>query len=165
MKELEIYEPFSSPWFENYSNNDNDNNNSSTYKYILHLKIFSFYHLTMLLFSCSVMSDSLWPHGLQHSRLPCPSLFPGVCSNSCPLNRWCHPTISSSIVPFIFDITCGSLVVKNLPAGDANSIPGSGKSSWEGNSNPLQYSYLENSMDRGAWQTTVHGVTKELDRA
>ena len=46
------------------------------------------------------MSDSLWPHGLQHARLPCPSPTPGACSNSCPLNRWCHPTISSSVVPF-----------------------------------------------------------------
>ena len=45
----------------------------------------------LLLFSCPVMSDSLWPHGLQHPRLPCPSPTPGVCSNSCPLNRWCHP--------------------------------------------------------------------------
>ena len=45
------------------------------------------------------MSDSLWPHGL-HTRLPCPSLSPGVCSNSCPFSRWCHPTISSSAVPF-----------------------------------------------------------------
>ena len=41
-------------------------------------------------FSCSVMSDSLWPHELQHTRLPCHSLFPGVCSNSCPLSQWCH---------------------------------------------------------------------------
>ena len=46
------------------------------------------------------MSDSLWPHGLHHARLPCPSLSPRVCSNSCPLNCWCHPTISSSVVPF-----------------------------------------------------------------
>ena len=50
--------------------------------------------------SCSVMSDSLWPHGLQHSRLPCSSPFPGVCSNSCPLSQWHHPTISSSVIPF-----------------------------------------------------------------
>ena len=48
----------------------------------------------------SVMSDSLWPHGLQHTRLPCPSPTPGACSNSCPPSRWCHPTISSSVVPF-----------------------------------------------------------------
>ena len=51
-------------------------------------------------FSCSVMSDSLWPHGLQHTRPPCPSPTPGVYSNSCPLSQWCHPTISSSVVPF-----------------------------------------------------------------
>ena len=54
----------------------------------------------ILLFSRSVMSDSLKPHGLQHARLPCPSPTPGVCSNSCPLSRWCHPTISSSVLPF-----------------------------------------------------------------
>ena len=52
----------------------------------------------LLLFSCSVMSKSLWPQGLQHTRLPSPSLSPRVCSNSCPLNQWCHPTISSSVV-------------------------------------------------------------------
>ena len=46
------------------------------------------------------MPDSLRPHGLQHTRPPCPSPTPGVCSNSCPLSQWCHPTISSSIVPF-----------------------------------------------------------------
>ena len=51
-------------------------------------------------FSLSVMSDSLWPHGLQHARLPCPSPAPGACSNSCSLSQWCHPTISSSVVPF-----------------------------------------------------------------
>ena len=51
-------------------------------------------------FSHSVVSDPLWPHGLQHARLSCPSLSPGACSNSCPLSQWCHPTISSSVVPF-----------------------------------------------------------------
>ena len=57
-------------------------------------------HLTFLLFSRSVMSDSLWPYGLQHTSLSCPSLSPRVCSNSCPLSQWCHSTISSSITPF-----------------------------------------------------------------
>ena len=56
--------------------------------------------LNMSLFSCSVMSDSLWSHGLQHTRLPCPSLSLTVCSNSYPLSQWCHPTISCSVVPF-----------------------------------------------------------------
>ena len=51
-------------------------------------------------FSPSVVSDSLWPHTLQHTRLPCPSPTPKPCSNSCPLSWWCHPTISSSVVPF-----------------------------------------------------------------
>ena len=55
--------------------------------------------LLLLLFSCSVMSDSLRPHGLQHARLPCPSTSPGACSSSCPLSWWCHPTILSSVVP------------------------------------------------------------------
>ena len=56
----------------------------------------------LLLFSHLVMSDSLWPRGLQHARLPCPSLSPGVCSNSCPLSWWCHPTISSAASLFSF---------------------------------------------------------------
>ena len=51
-------------------------------------------------FSGSVMSNSLWPHGLQHARLPCPSPTLGTSSNSCPLSQWCHPTISSSVLPF-----------------------------------------------------------------
>ena len=51
-------------------------------------------------FSCSVVSDSLWPHEWQHARLPCPSPTPGDYLNSCPLSWWCHPTISSSVVPF-----------------------------------------------------------------
>ena len=54
----------------------------------------------LLLFSYSVVSNSLWLHGLQHARLPCPSPSPGACSNSCPSSQWCHPPISSSVVPF-----------------------------------------------------------------
>ena len=50
--------------------------------------------------SRSVMSDSLQPHGLQHARLPCPSPAPRACSNSCPWNWWCHPIISSCVIPF-----------------------------------------------------------------
>ena len=48
----------------------------------------------------SVLPDSFQPHEVQHARLPCPSLSPGVCSNSCPLSQWCHPTISSYVIPF-----------------------------------------------------------------
>jgi len=57
-------------------------------------------YLFSVQFSCSVVSDSLQPHEPQHTRPPCPSPTPGVYSNSCPLSWWCHPTISSSVIPF-----------------------------------------------------------------
>ena len=55
----------------------------------------------MLLFSDSVVSSCLQPHELQYTRFPCPSLSPRVCSSSPPLSQWCHPTISSSVSPFL----------------------------------------------------------------
>ena len=58
--------------------------------------------LASVQFSSSVVSDSFWPHGLQHARLLCPSTTPEDCSNSCPLSRWCHSAISSSVIPFSF---------------------------------------------------------------
>ena len=61
-------------------------------------KVILFFKLVQ--FSCSVVSDSLWPHGLWHARPPCSSSTPRVYPNSCPLSRWCHPTISSSIIPY-----------------------------------------------------------------
>ena len=64
---------------------------------------------TSVQFSCSVVSDSLQTHELQHTRPPCPSPTPGVYSNSCPSSRWCHPAISSSVIPF-------SACPKSLPA-------------------------------------------------
>ena len=57
-------------------------------------------NLSSVQFSCSVVSNSLRPHGPQHTRPPCPSPTPGVYPNSCPSSWWCHPTISSSVVPF-----------------------------------------------------------------
>ena len=59
-----------------------------------------FFYISSVHFSCWVVSNSLWPHGLQHVRLPCPSPTPGAFSNSCPCSWWCHPTISSSVIPF-----------------------------------------------------------------
>ena len=67
-------------------------------------------------FSHSVMSESLRPHGLQHARPPCPLPTPGVYSDSCPLSWWCHPTISSSVIPF-------SSHLQSFPAYDP--FPGS----------------------------------------
>ena len=57
-------------------------------------------NIVSLLFSCSVTSNSLQPHRLQHARFPCPSPSPSVCSNSYTLSQWCHPTVSSSVIPF-----------------------------------------------------------------
>ena len=68
--------------------------------------------LIRIKFSRSVMSDSLWPDGLQHARLPCPSPTPGVCSNSCPSSWWCHPTISSTVIPF-------SSCLQSFPASES----------------------------------------------
>ena len=140
------------------------------------------------------MSDSLWPHGLQHTRLACPSPTPRACSNSCPLSQWCHPRKKS-----VDDVWCLKLINEEISikaclfrdmklppenlngrsghlwglgpwwlnskesacnARDLGSVPGSGRSSGEGNGNPLQYPCLEKSLDRGAWRAIVHGVTK-----
>ena len=73
---------------------------SKKYLVFLSVNMLSMTLHLLLLLCCSVMSDSLQPHRLQHTSLPCPSLFPGVCLNSCPLSQWCHPTISSSVAPF-----------------------------------------------------------------
>ena len=78
--------------------------------------VFSRHHL--LLLSRSVVSDSLRPYRLQHARLPCPSPTPGACSNSCLLNQWCHPTISTSVIPFSSCLqafpTLGSFLMSQL---------------------------------------------------
>ena len=76
-------------------------------------------------FSRSVVSDSLWPHELQHAKPPCPSPTPGVHPNSSPLSRWCHPAISSSVVPF-------SSCSQSLPASE--SFPMSQLFTWGGQS-------------------------------
>ena len=84
-------------------------------------------------FSCSVVSDSLGPHEPQHARPPCPSPTPGVQPNPCPLCWWCHPTISSSVVPFS---SCpqsfpasGSFQMSQLSASGGQSIRVSGSTS------------------------------------
>ena len=76
-------------------------------------------------FSYSVVSDSLRPHESQHTRPPCPSATPGVYSNSCPSSRWCHPAISSSVIPF-------SSCPQSLPA--SGSLPMSQLFAWRGQS-------------------------------
>ena len=77
-------------------------------------------------FSCSVMSNSFQPHGLQHAMLPCSSPTPGAYSNSCPSSQWCHPTISSSVNPFSSCLqsfpASGSFSVSQLFASGSQSI-------------------------------------------
>ena len=77
-------------------------------------------------FSCSVMSDSLWPHGLQHTRLPCPSPTPRACLNLSPLSQWWHPTISFSVFPFSSCLqsfpASGSFPVSHFLASGGQSI-------------------------------------------
>ena len=87
------------------------------------LKIF--FYISSVEFSHSFMSDSLWPHELQHVRPPCPSPTPGVHKNSRPLSQWCHPAISSSVVPF-------SSSLQPLPASE--SFPMSQLFTWGGQS-------------------------------
>ena len=81
---------------------------------------------TLLLFSHSVVPNSLRPHGLQHAMIPCPSPSPRVCSHSCPLSQWCHPTISSSVTPFSSclqsHLASGSFPVSRLFASGGKSI-------------------------------------------
>ena len=67
---------------------------------MFYVVLYVVYMFNLVQFSRSVMSYSLWLHGLQHTRPPCPSPTPGVYLNSCPLSQWCHPTISFSVIPF-----------------------------------------------------------------
>ena len=117
-------------------------------------------------FSHLVVSDSLWPHGLQLARLPCALPTPRACSNSCPSSWWCSPTITSilchpillllSIFPSIrvfsnesvLHIRWSKYLASVLPMNiqRVGSIPGLGRSPRAGNGNPLQYSCLENPM-------------------
>ena len=172
------------------------------YSLLLLMSNISKSHPLLLWFIRSVVSDSSWPCELQNVRLPCPSPSPGICSNSCPLCRWCHPTISSSATPFSscpqsspasvfsnesalhirwpkywrfsFSISLfkeySGLVSFRIDCFDLLAVQGTLKSllqhhnlkssiPGEENGNPLQYSCLEKSMDRGAWQAAIHGVT------
>ena len=77
-------------------------------------------------FSFSVMSNSLQPHGLQHTKLPCPSTIPRACSNSCPWSQWWHPMISFSVVPFSYCLqsflASGSFLMSQLLASSGQTI-------------------------------------------
>ena len=119
--------------------------------------------------SCSVVSDSLRPHESQHTRPPCPSPTPWACSNSCPLSLWCHPTISSSVVPFSSCLpsfpASGSFQTSQLFASGGQRIGASSSASvlpvniqgWF----PLGLTDLISLLPKGLWRifsnTTVGG--------
>ena len=111
------------------------------------------------------MSDSLRPHGLQHTRPPCPSPTPGVYSNSSPLSQWCHPTISSSVVPF----SClqsfpawGSLPMSQLFASGGQSIRASASISIEVLTSDLSIN-IQDWFPLG-WTGWISLQSKELSR-
>ena len=111
--------------------------------------------------SCSIMSDSLWPHRLQPTRLLHPWDFPGKSTGvGCHfLLQGIFPTQGwNPGLPHCRQMTPGKESAYNV--GDLGSTPEFGRSPGEGNSYPLQYSGLKNSMDRGAWQATVHGLQR-----
>ena len=116
----------------------------------------------MVQFSCSVMSDSLRPHELQHARPPCPSPTPGVYSNSCLLNQWCHLAISSSVVPFS---SCpqslpasGSFPMSQVFAWGSQSIGVSAFSISPSNEHPGLISFRMDQLDLLAVQGTLKSL-------
>ena len=131
------------------------------YTWNLHNIVYN-YQFTSVQFSHSVMSDSLLPHGLQHARPPCPSPTPGVYPNSCPLSWWCHPTISSSVVPFSsclqsFPVS-GSFQMSQLFASGGQSIGVSASTISPSNEHPGLISFRMDWLDLLA----VQGTPKSL---
>ena len=118
------------------------------------------YRIPSIQFSCSVMSNSLRPHELQHARPPCPSPTPGVHSDSCPSSRWYHPAISSSVIPF-------SSCPQSLPASE--SFPISQLFAWGGQStgvSALASFLLKNTQDWSPleWAGWISLQSKGLSR-
>ena len=118
-----------------HSFNNDVQSNQSNKIWFLPSRSFQF---SSVQFSCSVVSDSLRPHELQHARPPCPSPTPGVHSNSCPLSQRCHPAISSSVIPF-------SSCFQSLPASE--SFPMSQLFSWGGQSTGVSASAISPSNE------------------
>ena len=119
-------------------------------------------------FSLSILSGFLWPHGLQHTRLNCPSPSPRVCTNSCPSSRWCHPTSSSSATLFSSCLqsfpASQSFLVSQLLTSGSKSIGTSASASvlpmncqgWF----PIRLSGIISLQSRGFWSLLQHHSSK-----
>ena len=109
-------------------------------------------------FNRSVMSNSVWPHELQHNKPPCPSPTPRVYSNSCPLSQWCHPTISSSVVPF-------SSHLQSFPASGSSQksqfFPSSGQSTGVSASASVLPMNIQHCLPLG-WTLWISLMSKKL---
>ena len=122
-----------------------------------------------LLSSHSVMSNSLWSHELQHTRPPCPSPVPGVYSNLCPLSWWCHPTVSSSVIPFSSCLqsfpASGSFLMGRLLASGGQSIGASASASvlpmntqdWS----PLGWTGWVSLQSKGLWRVFSNSTVQK----
>ena len=128
---------------------------------VSHLSSLSFLppqKISSVQFSRSVLSNSLWPHGLQHTRLPCPSPTTRVYSNSCPLSQWCHPPISSSVIPF-------SSCLQSFPASGSFQISqfftSGGQTTGVSASASVLPMNIQDSFPLG-WTGTVQGTLKSL---
>ena len=126
--------------------------------------------LCSFLFGRSVVSDSLRPHGLQHNMLPCPSPTPRVWANSCPLNRWCHPTISFSVTPFSSCLpsfpASGSFPVSQLFTSGGQSIGASASASVLPMNIqclfPLRLTGLISLLSKGQWGVFFSTIVQKL---
>ena len=106
---------------------------------------------SLMLVSCSVVSNSFWPHGLQHARLPCPSPYPRACSNSCPSSQWCHPVISSSAIPF-------SSCLQSFPASGSFPVIRTHMSSLSWASFPALHPTTIDLHEVQSWALCVNGL-------
>ena len=129
------------------------------------LDVLSMKETSSVQFSRSVMSDSLWPHESQHTRPPCPSPTPGVYPNSYSLSWWCHPTISSSVVPFSSCLqSCpasGSFPISQVSASGGQSIGVSASASPPmntSNEHPELFSFRMDWLDLLAVQGTLKSL-------
>ena len=120
----------------------------------------------LLLFSLSVVSDSLWLRGLQHTRPPCPSPTPGAYSNPCPLSWWCHPTISSSVIPFSYCLqsfpASGSFQMSQLFPSGGQSIGASSFSISPSNEHSGLISFRMDWLDLLAVQGTLKSLPRHV---